>query len=277
MSETIQRVVLTAINSSLEQTLPILVPLLGFGWLIHLFSSLLEKSAVKLFGLKAHLYLLGWLGTLVHELGHAVFCPLFGHRVTGMRLFSLSTRRQNAGYVCHSYNGWNPYHLIGNFFISIGPLVLGSFLIYLSLRYLAGLPLHLDAAPAPGKSSALTDGMLVWSGQFLRSLKIILVQMGRNLDPGDYRLYLAGYLVLSIGSAMTLSRQDLHSAGRGLGVVLLLVFAINLILAGIGLSSPDVAPLVRWAAVTCMMLMVILILCGTAALLLGLLSRLTGR
>ncbi|MEA1996945.1 MAG: hypothetical protein U9N45_04875 [Gemmatimonadota bacterium] len=266
MTETLQRVILTATKSTLAQTLPILIPMLGFGWLLHLCSGMLQRSAVKMFGLKAYLYLIGWPGTLVHELGHAVFCPLFGHRITAIRLFSLSTRKQQTGFVSHSYNGRNPYHLMGNFFISTGPLILGSVLIYLALRFLAGMPLSLDPTLVKGAASPAADiGQTGFPASFLLSLKTILKGIAIDLDWRDYRLYIAGYLTLSIGSSMTLSPDDLSSAASGLWVILLLIFAANLILAGFGLCSPNVAPLVPWAAVICVLLSIILALCALAA------------
>jgi len=277
MLETIQRVILSATRSSLEQTLPVFVPLLAFGWLIHFCSSLLEKSAVKLLGFKAYLYLIGWSGTLAHELGHILFCPLFGHKITGVRLFSLNSKSKNTGFVSHSFNSRNPYHLAGNFFISIGPLILGSILIYLILRYLAGLPLFLDDTFLKSKSVGVSSGVFTWSGLFFNSFKSIFLQMFRSINLSDYKLYLAGYLVLSIGSSMTLSREDLSAASGGLGVILLFIFAVNLVLAASGIRSPSFDPLVPWAAAACVLLMIIFFLCALAALLFWCLSKITGR
>jgi len=277
MLETIQRVILVSLESTLEQTLPPLVPLLVLGWLIHLCSDLLEKSAVRLLGLKAYLYLIGWPGTLVHELGHAMFCPLFGHRITGMRLFTFSTRKQSAGYVCHSYNGRNPYHLIGNFFISIGPLVLGSAVIYLSLRYLAGLPPEANELLVSTKPLSADEGVLGLLWAFFQALKAIALKLIGCIDFSNYKFYLAGYLILSIGSAMTLSQRDIASAASGLGVILLLVFGINLMIAGFGLGAPDTAVLVRWAAAVSVILILVLVVCGLALLLLKILLLLTSR
>ncbi len=276
MWESGQRLFLAALKSTLGQAVILVVPLLLFGWLIHLCSNFLEKSAVRLLGLKAYLYLIAWPGTMIHELGHAIFCPFFGHRITDMRFFSFSMRK-NAGYVCHSYSGRNPYHLMGNFFISVGPLILGSVVIFFSLRFVAGLPLSWSDMIEGGKSIApagnLTGGLV----QFFSFLQTMAAKIYKSVDWTGWRTYLAAYLILSIGSGMTLSRQDISTASSGLGVILLVLFGMNLLLAVFGIAAPDAAPLVPWAASGCLILLLVLFFCTLAALVLRLLLTLTGR
>ena len=276
MWESGQRLFLAALESTLSQAVTLVVPLLLFGWLIHLCSNLLEKSAVRLLGLKAYLYLIAWPGTMIHELGHAVFCPFFGHRITDMRLFSFSSRK-NAGYVCHSYSGRNPYHLMGNFFISVGPLILGSVVIFLALRFIAGLPLFWSDMIETGRSVAPAGDLSGHVAQFFSFLKTTAVKIYRNADWMEWRTYLAAYLVLSIGSAMTLSRQDISTAFSGLGVILLLLFGMNLLLAVFGVTAVDAAGLIPWAASGCLILLLVLFFCTLAVLVFRLLLALTGR
>jgi len=276
MWESGQRLFLEALESTLGQAVVLVVPLLLFGWLIHLCSNLLEKSAVRLFGLRAYLYLIAWPGTIIHELGHAVFCPLFGHRITEMRLFSFNVRK-DAGYVRHSFSGRNPYQLMGNFFISVGPLILGSAAIFLSLRFIAGLPMSWSAMVDGGRSVSPAGDLSAWAAQFFSFLKTMAARIYKNVDWGHWRTYLAAYLVLSVGSAMTLSHRDISSASGGLGVTLLLLFAVNLLLAVFGTSSLNDAPLVPWAASACLIMLLVLFFCMLAVLVFRMLIILTGR
>ena len=276
MWESGQRLFLAALKSTLSQAVTLVVPLLLFGWLIHLCSNLLEKSVVRLLGLKAYLYLIAWPGTMIHELGHAVFCPFFGHSITDMRLFSFSSRK-DAGYVCHSYSGRNPYHLIGNFFISVGPLILGSVVIFLSLRFIAGLPLFWSDMIETGRSVAPAGDLSTSFAQFFSFLKTMAFKIYRNVDWTEWRTYLAAYLVLSIGSAMTLSRQDISTAFSGLGVILLLLFGMNLLLATFGIAAVDAARLIPWAASGCLILLLVLFFCTLTVLVFRVLLVLTGR
>ena len=64
------------------------------------------------------------IGTPIHELGHAFFCIIFGHKIVDMKL--LKWDENTLGYVSHTYNKKNIYHNIGNYFIGIGPIIFGG-------------------------------------------------------------------------------------------------------------------------------------------------------
>lgn len=64
------------------------------------------------------------IGTPIHELGHAFFCLIFGHKIVDMKL--LQWNENTLGYVSHTYNKKNIYHNIGNYFIGIGPIIFGG-------------------------------------------------------------------------------------------------------------------------------------------------------
>jgi len=63
-------------------------PFLLFSLIMHLVSKKNEALSMKLLGRTTYLYLIGWLGISVHELGHAVFAVIFGHRITKISFFS---------------------------------------------------------------------------------------------------------------------------------------------------------------------------------------------
>ncbi|MEA2062208.1 MAG: hypothetical protein U9P14_00795, partial [Gemmatimonadota bacterium] len=173
-------------------------------------------------------------------------------------------RNQSAGYVDHSYNGHNPWHLAGNFFISVGPVLLGTVLIYLVLRFLAGFPLSLSRAlsPAAGSLSAPAKACLSQFLLFAALFKSLAMDIARNIDFHDYKLYISFYLVLCIGSSMTLSTQDIRSGIKGLAMILVLVFLLNLVLAAVlGGAVRGFAPVLNWAAVTGFLMLLALAAC----------------
>ncbi|WP_298941364.1 hypothetical protein [uncultured Psychromonas sp.] len=76
------------------------------------------------------IYLSAWIGTPIHELSHALFCFIFGHKIQKMVLFN-PDKRGTLGYVTHSYNNRNLWQVMGNFFIGIAPLFGGLLGLYL--------------------------------------------------------------------------------------------------------------------------------------------------
>jgi hypothetical protein len=277
MWNTFQTNLLAAFGATAGQLLTLVAPLLLFGWTLHLAAGLLERSSVRLLGLRAYLYTIGWPGTLVHELGHAMFCPVFGHRITGMRLFSISTRNRQAGYLSHSYSSGNLWHLAGNFFISVGPLVLGSAVIYLLLRYMAGLPLSIRGMVGGTMALDTASGLVSWLSRFAVQLWHTSLEILRHIRWSDWRTWLAGWLVLSVGSGMTLSPQDLKAAASGLGVILLVLVIANLSAMLLGYSSPDYSGMIRLSVTACLLMILVLTVCCTATLIIRALAGLLGR
>jgi hypothetical protein len=194
-----------------------------------------------------------------------------------MRLFSFNARNRDAGYVSHTYTRGNIWHLAGNFFISVGPLVLGSLIIYVLLRFLAGLPLSLRAMMAGGLGLDTGSGFIDWFTSFAALLWKVTVRLVREIDWTGWRIYLAGWLVLGVGSGMTLSGPDLKAAGGGLGVIVGVLLIVNLIAALLGYSTPDYSGIIRLSVTACLLMAVVLMVCALAALIIRLLAAAFGR
>ncbi|MBQ2734520.1 MAG: hypothetical protein IJF33_01675, partial [Clostridia bacterium] len=65
------------------------------------FSRLLGSGASRIFDVTAT------IGTPIHELGHALMCPLFGHKIKKMRLWLPTAQDGTYGFVEHSYSKRN--------------------------------------------------------------------------------------------------------------------------------------------------------------------------
>jgi hypothetical protein len=219
--------VLDYLGSGLLLTLKELGLLLGpaffFGLLLHYLAEGIRWASLSLMRFN----LFAWLtapGTVVHELGHAFFCILFGHEVRELALFRPKDP-DSLGHVKHAYNPRNLYQMVGHFFIGSGPIWFGAAVLYgLALLLLGG------NLPLGGIGAGLT----------LDDFPVALGRMGmagldtfrRLLDPslfGHWPVYLFLYLAFSIGAHMTLSLSDLGGTFKGFaflaGLVLLLNYA----------------------------------------------------
>src|SRR3989304_5001472 len=86
-----------------------------FGLLINFFSQLTFKSLERAFG-SGGTYFVAWLGTPIHELGHALFCLIFRHRIVKIEFFKPDPVSGTLGYVVHKWNRHNLWQVLGNFF-----------------------------------------------------------------------------------------------------------------------------------------------------------------
>ena len=184
----------------------------------------LETGASKLIGNRAFMLLFGWLGTLIHESGHLLFCLIFRHKIGKVKLFTLNPEDHVRGYVNHSYDPRSFYQRLGNFFIGIGPVLLSALIVYLLLLIL------LDFNPAAvinqeelGRMlrGGEISGICKMSGSALLDL---LDHVFRIENLADWRFYLFIYLGIAAGSAARLSSADFRHAWVGmifLGIILL--------------------------------------------------------
>ncbi|MCL2100595.1 MAG: hypothetical protein FWH22_02640 [Fibromonadales bacterium] len=181
------------------------------GFALHVISELRGKALAQSVGPKADLFFTGWIGTPVHEMGHAVFCFVFGHKITEIKFFSPSDDG-TLGYVKHEYNPKNSYQKIGNFFIGIAPMLFGSAVIYALLGIL--LP---QCLPQKLNASIAETGFELFKNLFSKD----------NL--GNWRFWAFIYLSLGIASHIKLSVPDFKGAVSGFSTLLCLIFLVNFI------------------------------------------------
>jgi hypothetical protein len=88
-----------------------------FGLLLYLLARFTRTTYVKSAGVKLDIIVTGWFGSPVHEIGHALFCILFRHKIVDIKLYKPDPSDGTLGYVLHTYNQDSRYQKIGNFFI----------------------------------------------------------------------------------------------------------------------------------------------------------------
>ena len=217
-----------ALVLSAELLLILFGPILLIALAMHLISATIRVRAASLLGETVHIWLTA-PGTVVHELGHALFCVLFGHKIRDISLFR--PRKDGVlGYVKHSWNRKSLYQNIGLFFIGTGPIWLGSALIVLVSFALFGAELWrpLQAIHLVPTDFVTWRGNLHLGGEFWQALLTLFEQIHNAHLYSDWHFYLGLYLLFCVGSHVTLSPSDLQGAGAGLLALGVLLIAFNL-------------------------------------------------
>lgn len=68
--------------------------------------------------------IIGLIGIPLHELSHATFALIFGHKIKSVKWYSIS----GDAYVNHTYNTNSKYQSVGNLFIAIAPFLTAMFI-----------------------------------------------------------------------------------------------------------------------------------------------------
>lgn len=162
----------------------------------------------------------GGLGVIIHELGHAIFAYLFGHKVTNVQLLNLNYRQSGAlGSVDHRWNDRNVYQMLGNFFIGLAPYYMCSLALFLLQKFLLNAQFSITSlTQSLNVNTTLSVSMIFDS---------VLDNLKSSFANASFGM-IALYIVLTIMIASTgydLSRNDFMTVNKGIlpWVVTLLV------------------------------------------------------
>jgi len=213
-----------------------------FGLLIHFTSHLTFKSIEKAFWSKGT-YLVAWLGTPIHELGHALFCVIFMHKIIEIELFKPDPITGTLGYVYHKWNRSNPWQVLGNLFINTGPVILGCAVLFAIVYFLI-----------PNSSQAWNSIVVrvneidnIYSvGSYLEVIKASALTMIRLIftisNLTSWRFWVFCYLSICVASNMRLSLSDIKGSLSGFGCLILPFLSINLLGLVTGLGGERFFP-----------------------------------
>lgn len=217
--------------TTFSQLLTLVGPIVLLAFIMNFISRKNESLGYKVMGQNVYLYGFAWLGTSIHELGHAIFAILFAHKISEIKLFTPGSGK-SLGHLKHSYTKGNPYQTLGNFFIGLGPILLGSFL----LLVVTWLLFDIDIFRIANKYE------VVFSFDRLKSFESIINAV-TNIGSGVWQFFqmvLTGpkttwwklalffYLFYAVGSSITLSGADMKGAFRGFFYFLFLLFLFSI-------------------------------------------------
>jgi len=219
----------TAGVSTLVQLLMIFGPLLLIAFVMNLISRMNEKLNQQVFGAKGYLYLFGWLGTSVHELGHAFFALLFGHKITEIKFFKPDKETGTLGYVKHSYNPRNPIHQTGNFFIGIGPILMGTLVLFLLVLLLFRLNLfEISEFNFSIETIQSFDLIKLETINFWSSISVFTIEVFKSEKTAWWKIVILIYCLYCIGSSITLSASDVKTSFKGFLIIITFILLFNI-------------------------------------------------
>jgi len=215
-----------------------------FGLLIHFISQLTFKSLERSFG-RTGTYLVAWLGTPIHELGHALFCVIFMHKIVEIEFFKPDPLTGTLGYVYHKWNRSNPWQVLGNFFIGIGPVILGCVVLFATFYflipnsyqvwdYIIARVKEIDGSYSVGSYFEILGGSSFAMTKLIFSIS--------NLTSWSFWIFC--YLSICVASNIRLSLSDVKGALSGFGCIVLPFFLINFLALIIDLSSVKFFPFI---------------------------------
>ncbi|WP_297277810.1 hypothetical protein [uncultured Brachyspira sp.] len=200
---------------------------------MYILSSMTRRIFAKTLGSKIEVYITGWIGTPIHELSHALFCLLFRHKINDIKLFN--AKSDTIGYVLHSYDSRSWYQQIGNFFIGVGPIIVGTLIVYILFLLLAPeLKENIFTIPNIKYKQVFNSEILsivyyTISSFFVYTYNIfvnIIKNVIINSSFKSITFWVFLYLSISIASHMELSPADISHAWKGI----IVIFAVSLIL-----------------------------------------------
>lgn len=220
-------VLLEALKFSLLEMISLVGLLIVIGLVLGLMERQANRYFFAAFGYKGILAT-AWLGTPVHEMGHALMCLIFGHKIIDMRLLMINRADGTLGFVTHSYNPRSVYQNVGNFFIGIAPLFSGLGTLFLCLYYL--LPKSFKVFEVYLQEIVLTKPFDLTFVKGLLSASLVLIQsifsLSNLLSPHFWIFLL---IAIGVSSHMALSGADIKGAAQGLLSLYIVLFSLTLL------------------------------------------------
>lgn len=165
------------------------------------------------------IYATALIGVPIHEIGHAIMCFIFGHKVDKIKLVQFGSPDGTMGYVNHSYEPTNLFHRIGLFFIGIAPIIMGIFIISVAMFFI--LPETFESWTGAVASSTGFSDIAGTTGTLMTSMFSV-----ENWANPWFYLFLV--ISVSIASHMTLSKSDIIGAKSGLVSMYIVLVILNL-------------------------------------------------
>ncbi len=177
------------------------------------------------------------IGTPIHELGHALMCVIFAHKIDKIVLWQPKSKDGTLGFVTHRYNPKNIYHQLGNIFIGLGPVFSG--LAVMILCMLICFP-ETVSAYADNAASMVSggDGFLPLLTEGFGIIPAMLEEWSDGSVPVWGRV-IAVIFMVCVSLHISLSPADIKGALGGVPVYLALTLIATVIVSLIGTDAME--------------------------------------
>jgi len=228
------------LKSSLIYSIVFVALILVFGGIFSIIEKKNSSNIYRVFGRRG-LIITGMLGTVVHEFSHMAFCIIFRHKIEEFSLFRPLKSRYDGimGYVNHSCDRHSIYQNIGNFFIGIAPIILGTGFLIFSMA--AILPDAFIGTMNTFNRYMAYMSQITSPRDTINIYVSIILTILSNLSPlkqeSLIRYIVFLYIMFSITSHMDLSREDLKNSQTGFLAFFIFLFILNFVCLLIGKAS----------------------------------------
>lgn len=217
----------TVAISTLQQLFFTIGFVVVFGFIVGLMNKAFHRLAGDKFG-RIFSIVTGFIGTPIHEMGHALFCLVFRHKILKIRLYQPNSDDGTLGYVNHSYNKRNIYQQIGNFFIGFGPILFGSAVLLIFMFWLVPNIFEVYRNSADFSKIQIAD---IFHFSVVNDIFVVMKTTTINFflssEPGNWKWWLFIIPACSIAMHMSLSVPDIKSSWVGFCFIMLSLLIIN--------------------------------------------------
>ncbi|MBQ9806130.1 MAG: hypothetical protein IJW49_06470 [Clostridia bacterium] len=200
-----------------------------------LFSVFLGKGSGSVFDITSI------IGTPIHELGHAIMCLLFCHKIQKMKLWSPRAEDGVYGFVEHSYKKSNLWARLGNLFIGVGPIFSGLGITVLMLWL---------CFPTQWSNYLASSQALVASGgtpsDIAGAVIALLCSLPAAFEDGWIVPLLGLIVILPVSLHISLSGADIKGSLGALPLYLVLVLLFSIVTFLFGVNGAVVSAMYLW-------------------------------
>jgi len=229
---------------------------------IDMLNKLNARLLFRLVGNYVTFIIIG-IGTMFHELSHALFCLVFHHKIIEVNLLSYDSHSKSLGYVNHQWDKTSFYQSAGNFFIGLAPLFSGLAVYFLGNELFGSLGVAVSNTDYSAGLNTSTDSYWHMISSILYAVYQGMIQLFALDNFKNIWFYPYVLFSITIAYAVAPSFSDLRSALPGSIALAVLVVLANIIMYAFNMDATFLHSLIWSYTLIALNAMGMLISCST--------------